>query len=153
MKIRFHVTACLLAAAIIGAGTESDVLAQSFPSRRITLTVPFPAGSATDGVTRRLAENIHDQAGVTVMVENKPGADGNLAALSVLKADADGYTVFVTTNSTHAANVNLFNAMPFDPKTDFAPVAGVMTIPLLLTVKADFPARNVDEFIALAKTR
>jgi tripartite-type tricarboxylate transporter receptor subunit TctC len=61
--------------------------------------------------------------------------------------------VFVTTNSTHAANVNLFNTMPFDPKTDFAPVAGVMTIPLLLTVKADFPARNVDEFIALAKTR
>jgi tripartite-type tricarboxylate transporter receptor subunit TctC len=88
-----------------------------------------------------------------VLVENKPGADGNLAALSVLKADADGHTVFVTTNSTHAANVNLFNAMPFDPKTDFAPVAGVMTRPLLLTVKADFPARNVDEFIALAKTR
>jgi tripartite-type tricarboxylate transporter receptor subunit TctC len=153
MKIRFHVTACLLAAAIIEAGTASDVLAQSFPSRRITLTVPFPAGSATDGVTRRLAESIHDQAGVTVLVENKPGADGNLAALSVLKADADGYTVFVTTNSTHAANVNLFNEMPFDPKTDFAPVAGVMAIPLLLTVKADFPARNVDEFIALAKTR
>jgi len=118
MEIRFHVTACLLAAAIIGAGTASDVLAQSFPSRRITLTVPFPAGSATDGVTRRLAESIHDQAGVTVLVENKPGADGNLAALSVLKADADGYTVFVTTNSTHAANVNLFNAMPFDPRTD-----------------------------------
>jgi tripartite-type tricarboxylate transporter receptor subunit TctC len=63
MRIRFHVTACLLAAAIIGAGTASDVLAQSFPSRRITLTVPFPAGSATDGVTRRLAESIHDQAG------------------------------------------------------------------------------------------
>ena len=101
------------------AGTASEVLAQPFPLKRITLMVPFPPRSVdTDGVTRRLAESIHDQAGVTVLVENKPGADGNLAALSVLKADADGYTVFVTTNSTHAANVNLFNAMPFDPRTD-----------------------------------
>jgi tripartite-type tricarboxylate transporter receptor subunit TctC len=90
---------------------------------------------------------------VTVLVENKPGADGNLAALSVLKADPDGSNVFVTTNSTHAANVNLFNAMPFDPKVDFAPVAGVMSIPLLLTVRDDFPARSVDEFIALSKAR
>ena len=73
------------------AGTASEVLAQPFPSRRITLMVPFPAGTASEGVTRRLAESIHDQAGVTVLVENKPGADGNLAALSVLKADADGY--------------------------------------------------------------
>ena len=55
-----------------------------------------------------------------VIVENKPGADGNLAALSVLRAEPDGYTVFVTTNSTHAANVNLFNSMPYDPKADFA---------------------------------
>ncbi|MGD5468068.1 tripartite tricarboxylate transporter substrate-binding protein, partial [Xanthomonas citri pv. citri] len=88
---------------------------------------------------RRLAESIQTQAGATVVVENKPGADGNLAALSVLKAEPDGYNVFVTTNSTHAANVNLFNAMPFDPKADFAPVAGVMSIPLLLTVRATFP--------------
>jgi len=88
-----------------------------------------------------------------VLVENKPGADGNLAALSVLKADADGYTVFVTTNSTQAANVNLFNSMPYDPARDFAPVAGIITIPMMLTVKAEFPGRNVAEFIALAKAR
>lgn len=110
---------------------------QAFLSQRITLTVPLSAGSATDAVTRRLAESIQNQAGVTVVVENKPRADGNLVALSAPKADADGYNVFVTTNSTQAANVNLFNAMPFDPKADFAPVAGVMSIPLLLTVKDD----------------
>ena len=127
--------------------------AASYPSRRINLVVPFPAGSATDAVTRRLAESIGAATNATVLVENKPGADGNLAALSVLKAEADGYTVFVTTNSTQAANVNLFNSMPYDPARDFAPVAGIMTIPMILTVKAEFPARNVAEFVALAKAR
>ena len=127
--------------------------AASYPSRRINLVVPFPAGSATDAVTRRLAESIGTATNAAVVVENKPGADGNLAALSVLKAEADGYTVFVTTNSTQAANVNLFNSMPYDPARDFAPVAGIMTIPMMLTVKAEFPARNVAEFVALAKAR
>ena len=127
--------------------------AASYPSRRINLVVPFPAGSATDAVTRRLAESIGTATNAAVVVENKPGADGNLAALSVLKADADGYTVFVTTNSTQSANVNLFNSMPYDPARDFAPVAGIMTIPMMLTVKAEFPARNVAEFVALAKAR
>ena len=121
--------------------------AASYPSRRITLVVPFPAGSATDAVTRRLAESIGAATSATVIVENKPGADGNLAALSVLKADADGYTVFVTTNSTQSANVNLFNSMPYDPARDFAPVAGIMTIPMMLTVRADFPAGSVAEFL------
>ncbi|MBT1509987.1 tripartite tricarboxylate transporter substrate binding protein [Bradyrhizobium sp. SRL28] len=127
--------------------------AASYPSRRINLVVPFPAGSATDAVTRRLAESIGTATSAAVVVENKPDADGNLAALSVLKAEADGYTVFVTTNSTQAANVNLFSSMPYDPARDFAPVAGIMTIPMMLTVKAEFPARNVAEFVALAKAR
>lgn len=153
MTIRMLAITCLALAVSSTTMIAQSACAETFPSRRVTLTVPFPAGSATDGVTRRLAESIQNQAGVTVLVENKPGADGNLAALSVLRADADGYSVFVTTNSTHAANVNLFNAMPFDPKADFAPVAGVMSIPLLLTVKNDFPARTVAEFVALAKTR
>jgi tripartite-type tricarboxylate transporter receptor subunit TctC len=89
---------CLLALVeIVGVPNAS---AASYPSRRITLVVPFPAGSATDAVTRRLAESISGATNAAVIVENKPGADGNLAALSVLKADADGYTIFVTTNST-----------------------------------------------------
>jgi tripartite-type tricarboxylate transporter receptor subunit TctC len=127
--------------------------AASYPSRRITLVVPFPAGSATDAVTRRLAESIGAATSATVIVENKPGADGNLAALSVLKAEADGYTIFVTTNSTQAANVSLFNSMPYDPARDFAPIAGIMTIPMMLTVRADFPAGSVAEFPSLAKAR
>jgi len=152
MRVRSAV-ALLVSVVMLGMAGAAAVPAETYPSRRITFTVPFPAGSATDAVTRRLAENIRDATGVTVLVENKPGADGNLAALSVLKADADGYTVFVTTNSTQAANINLFNSMPYDPKADFAPVAGIMTIPLMLTVKEGFAARSVGEFIALAKTR
>ncbi len=127
------------------------VLAQDFPSRRITLVVPFPAGSATDAIARRLASDMGKIANVAVIVDNKPGADGNIAALSVLRADPDGYTVFVTTNSTQAANVNLFKSMPFDPKADFLPVAGLVKIPMMLTVRPDFPAKNIAEYFALAR--
>jgi tripartite-type tricarboxylate transporter receptor subunit TctC len=141
--------------ALLGAwlGLGSAASAQSYPSRQISVVVPFPAGSATDGVARRLADSIKEATGATVIVENKPGADGNLAALAVLRAEPDGYTVFVTGNSTHAANVNLFNTMPYDPKADFAAVGGIMTIPMMLTVKPEFPAKTVNEFIAVAKAR
>jgi tripartite-type tricarboxylate transporter receptor subunit TctC len=152
MRLRIAI-AIWLVAALTGTADWRQASAESYPSRRINLIVPFPAGSATDAVTRRLAESIRIETGVTVLVENKPGADGNLAALAVLKAEADGYTVFVTTNSTQAANINLFNAMPYDPKADFAPVAGIMTIPMMLAVKPEFPAKTVAEFIALAKSR
>lgn len=138
---------------VVLASTFPAAAAESYPSQRITLIVPFPPGSATDSVTRRLADSIRAATNATVVVENKPGADGNLAALAVLKAEPDGYTAFVTTNSTQAANVNLFNSLPYDPKTDFAPVAGIMTIPMMLTVKSDFPAKSVADFVALAKQR
>jgi tripartite-type tricarboxylate transporter receptor subunit TctC len=137
----------LLIAALSGASAEP------YPSQRMTLVVPFPPGSATDSVTRHLAESIRAATNATVVVENKPGADGNLAALTVLKAEPDGYTAFVTTNSTQAANVSLFNSMPYDPKADFAPVAGIMTIPMMLIVKSDVPAKSVVEFVELAKKR
>lgn len=152
MRAHAFLVNCLIILAV-SAGVSPAAAAQPFPSRQITLVVPFPAGSATDGVARRLADSLKEGTGETVIVENRPGADGNLAALSVLRAEPDGYTIFVTTNSTHAANVNLFNTMPYDPKTDFAPVAGIMTIPMMLTVKPEFPATTVSEFIAVAKGR
>jgi tripartite-type tricarboxylate transporter receptor subunit TctC len=138
---------------VVLASASPAAAAESYPSQRITLIVPFPPGSATDGVARHLADSIRAETNVTVVVENKPGADGNLAALAVLKAEPDGYTAFVTTNSTQAANVSLFNSLPYDPKADFAPVGGIMTIPMMLTVRSDFPANSVAEFLALAKQR
>jgi tripartite-type tricarboxylate transporter receptor subunit TctC len=142
-----------ISAVLLLAAGFSGASAEPYPSQRLTLIVPFPPGSATDSVTRHLAESIRAATNATVVVENKPGADGNLAALAVLKAESDGYTAFVTTNSTQAANVSLFNSLPYDPKADFAPVAGIMTIPMMLTVKSDFPAKSVAEFVELAKKR
>jgi tripartite-type tricarboxylate transporter receptor subunit TctC len=137
----------LLSSALFSTVSAAD----EFPSKRITLIVPFPAGSATDGTARRLAAEMSRIGKVPVIVDNKPGADGNLAALAVLRSDPDGYTVFITTNSTHAANVNLFNTLPYDPKRDFTPVTGIAKIPMMIAVKSDFPAKNIGEFIALSK--
>ena len=153
IRLRAYVMRGILAVLFFLTAAFSVASAEPYPSQRITLIVPFPPGSATDSVTRHLAESIRAATNVTVVVENKPGADGNLAALAVLKAEPDGYTAFVTTNSTQAANVSLFNSLPYDPKADFAPVAGVMTIPMMLTVRSDFPARSVAEFVTLAKRR
>jgi tripartite-type tricarboxylate transporter receptor subunit TctC len=151
--LRRYLTWGIVTFFIILAAALPAVSAEPYPSQRITLIVPFPPGSATDSVTRHLAESIRAATNATVVVENKPGADGNLAALAVLKAEPDGYTAFVTTNSTQAANVSLFNSLPYDPKEDFAPVAGIMTIPMMLTVKSDFPAKSVAEFVELARKR
>jgi tripartite-type tricarboxylate transporter receptor subunit TctC len=85
---------------LVLAAAFSAASAEPYPSQRLTLIVRFPPGSAADSVTRRLAESIRATTNASVVVENKPGADGNLAALAVLKAEPDGYTAFVTTNST-----------------------------------------------------
>jgi tripartite-type tricarboxylate transporter receptor subunit TctC len=123
------------------------VAAQDFPNRAITLVVPFPAGSATDATARRIGQELSKLANVPVVVDNKPGADGNIAAMHVLRSDPDGYTVFVTTNSTHAANVNLFKSLPFDPVNDFAPVTGLVTIPIMLVVRQDSPIKTIADYI------
>ena len=151
--MRRNLTRDIAAVLVALTAAFSAASAEPYPSQRITLIVPFPPGSATDSVTRHLAESIRAATNATIVVENKPGADGNLAALAVLKAEPDGYTAFVTTNSTQAANVSLFNSLPYDPKADFAPVAGIMTIPMMLTVRSDFPAKTVAEFVELAKKR
>ena len=148
--MRRNLTRDIAAVLVALTAAFSAASAEPYPLQRITLIVPFPPGSATDSVTRHLAESIRAATNATIVVENKPGADGNLAALAVLKAEPDGYTAFVTTNSTQAANVSLFNSLPYDPKADFAPVAGIMT---MLTVKSDFPAKTVAEFVELAKKR
>ena len=125
---------------------------KTYPSKPITLVVPFPAGSATDNIARMLAAGMSQQAKQPVIVDNKPGADGNIAGVFAARAAPDGYTIFVTTNSTHAANVSTFKSMPFDPKADFAPVSGLVKIPIILAVRADHPAKNVKEFVAMARS-
>jgi tripartite-type tricarboxylate transporter receptor subunit TctC len=116
---RRHVLA--LAACALAAAAPAQ--AQDYPSKPITFVVPFAAGSATDQLARALGQAVTTATKQAVVVENKGGASGMIAAQQVARAAADGYTVLVTTNTTHAANQHLYKKLPYDAVKDFAPVA------------------------------
>ena len=103
--------------------------AQGYPERSIKWVLPFPPGSATDGVSRFVAEEVRKGLGQTIVIENMAGADGILAAQAVKRAPADGYTLMISTNSAHGTNPALYNSLPYDPEKDFEPVAGMIRIP------------------------
>ncbi|WP_371421322.1 Bug family tripartite tricarboxylate transporter substrate binding protein [Tardiphaga sp.] len=131
--------------------TPSAQAQDSYPSKMIRLLVPFPAGSATDVEARFLAEKVGAVLGQKILVDNKPGANANIGAAEVARAAGDGYTLYLATNSTHSANVHLYNKMPFDPVADFTPIARLTRNPLVMVVNKDFPAKDLKEFIAYAK--
>jgi len=126
--------------------------AQDFPTKGITFIVPFAAGSATDQLARAIGQSVSEQTKQAVIIDNKPGASGFLAAQQAAKAAPDGYTVFITTNTTHAANEHLFKSLPYDPVKDFAPVTLLGKGGQIMVVNpAKVPAKSVGEFIAAAK--
>lgn len=129
----------------------TTALSQEFPAKPITFVVPFAAGSATDQIARAIGQGVSDQAKQSVVVENKPGASGFLAAQQVAKAPADGYTVLITTNTTHAANEHLYKSLPYDPVRDFAPVTLLGRGGQIMIVNPKVEATSLTEFIALAK--
>ncbi len=139
----------LLAALAFGAVAH----AQTYPSRPVKLIVPFPAGSATDQVARLTGQQLQEELKQPFIVENKPGAQGAIAAAEVAKAAPDGYTLLVTTNTPQAANVSLFKKLNYDPVKDFAPVARIGTTSFMLMVKPDFPAKTLKEFLAYVRTQ
>jgi tripartite-type tricarboxylate transporter receptor subunit TctC len=124
---------------------------QAYPSRPVKLLVPFPAASATDQVARLTGAQLQEALKQPFIVENKPGAQGGIAAAEVAKSAPDGYTLLVTTNTPQAANVSLFKKLNYDPVKDFAPVARLGTTSFMLMVRSDFPARNLKEFLNHAK--
>jgi tripartite-type tricarboxylate transporter receptor subunit TctC len=126
-------------------------LAQEYPAKPITFVVPFAAGSATDQIARALGQSVSADSKQTVVIDNKPGASGFLAAQQVAKANADGYTVLITTNTTHAANEHLFKTLPYDPVKDFAPVTLLGKGGQIMIVNPKVEAKTVGEFVALAK--
>jgi tripartite-type tricarboxylate transporter receptor subunit TctC len=146
MKRIFAAVACALAPAF-AAPTQ----AQTYPAKPITFVVPFAAGSATDQLARALGQSINTETGQSVVVDNKPGANGFIGAQAVAKAAPDGYTVFITTNTTHAANEHLFKKLPYDPVKDFAPVTGLAKGAQIMVVNPSLPYKTVGEFIAAAK--
>ena len=113
--------------------------------------MPFAAGSATDQLARALGQSVSAESKQTVVIDNKPGASGFLAAQQAAKAPADGYTVLITTNTTHAANEHLFKSLPYDPVKDFAPVTLLGKGGQIMIVNPKVEAKSVAEFVALAK--
>src|SRR5712672_255080 len=141
-----------LAAVWALAAVQMPAAAQDYPSHAIRFVVPFGAGSATDTLARILAQKLTSTEGWTIVVENMGGASGMLAAQSVARAAPDGYTVFVTTNTTHAANQSLFKQVPYDAVADFAPVGQLCNFTLALAVHPSVPVTTVRELVAYAKT-
>jgi tripartite-type tricarboxylate transporter receptor subunit TctC len=132
-------------------GFADAASAQDYPSRSIKFVVPFAAGSATDALARILAQKLGEAQGWAVVVEDMPGASGMQAAQNVARAAADGHTVFITSNTTHAANQSLFKKLPYDPIGDFQPVGKLGDITLALAVHPSVPANNTRELIAYGK--
>ncbi|WP_434034921.1 Bug family tripartite tricarboxylate transporter substrate binding protein [Cupriavidus sp. a3] len=124
-----------------------------YPEKPIRVIVPFPAGSGTDDSARFIAQSITAQTGQSVVIDNRPGANGFIAAKAAATAPVDGYTMLVTTNTTHAANASLFKKLPYDPTKDFAPVSLIAKSGLVLVVPLDSPVRTVAELTALAKKK
>ena len=144
-----HRLAPVCAAAIV-ALTASPASAQSWPSRPITMVVPFPAGGAPDIVARFLSEDLGQRLGQRVVVENRTGASGNIGALSVAKAASDGYTIMMGTPYPMGLNKVMSSDLKFDPEQDFAPIVLVGKSPQILVSGPSLPAKNLREVIAYA---
>ncbi|WP_416357759.1 Bug family tripartite tricarboxylate transporter substrate binding protein [Aureimonas phyllosphaerae] len=137
----------LLAATAIGAA------AQDYPNKPVTLVVPFAAGGSTDLVARTIAQKMSETLGQQVLVDNKGGAGGNLGATFVSQAQPDGYTILMGTIATHALSASLYAKPPFDPIADFTPIVWLVTVPNVLTVNKDYPAKTVQELVARLKEK
>ena len=144
-------TVAVLAAFVALTALVQLAAAQTFPSKPVKLVVPFPPGGPLDAVGRAIADKLMQTWGQPVVVENKPGAGGNIGADLVAKSPADGYTVVMGALSTHAVNPSLYPTMPYDAVRDFAPITLVAITPNVLVVNPSLPVHSVKELIAYAK--
>jgi tripartite-type tricarboxylate transporter receptor subunit TctC len=138
-------------AVVVGTLASTVAFAQAYPSRPITLVVSFAAGSGTDGVARIVAQKLSERVKQPVVVENKAGANGQIAADYVKGAKPDGYTLWMTTNTTHSANPSLVKDLRYDPIKDFTPIILTGELPFALVVNNDLPVKNLKEFMAYAR--
>jgi len=147
----------LTAAQALGAALLAQVVpfgsavAQEYPDRPVHLIVPFPPGGGADILARTVAPRLAQALGKPIVIENKPGAGGNVGAEYVARAAPDGYTLLYGTNGTHGINASLYRNLRFDPVKDFVPVSRMTTIAAMLIVNNQFPPTTVDELIRYAK--
>jgi tripartite-type tricarboxylate transporter receptor subunit TctC len=131
------------------AGAE----AQQYPTKSIRLVVPFTPGGTTDILARTVGQKLSESWGQQVVIDNRPGAGGNIGTEIVAKAPPDGYTLLMGTISTHAINASLYKKLAFDPVKDFAPLTRIGRLPNILVVHPSLPVKSVKELIALAKSK
>jgi tripartite-type tricarboxylate transporter receptor subunit TctC len=143
----------LACAGVIAAVGTIPATAQDFPTRPVTMVVPFPPGGAGDILSRMIGPRLEQKWGKPLVVENKPGAGSLIAAAAVQKATPDGYTLLIAPSGTMATNVTLYKALPYDPTKDFVPLALAAQTPFVLIVHPDLPVKTVADLIKLAKER
>lgn len=141
--------AAAFACVIFAFGSPSR--AQSWPLRPVTIITPFAAGSVTDTTARIIAQILQGRLGRTFIVENKAGAGGLIAAQAVARAEPDGYTLLLTTNSTHSAATALFKSVPYDPIKDFTPIARIGSFPSVVVVNPEIKIKTIQELAAYAR--
>ena len=139
---------CSFAAATM---VPAAAVAQAYPTKPIRLVVPFPAGGSLDVVARAIGQKLTEAWGQPVVIDNRPGAGGNIGADLVAKSAPDGYTILEGALSTHAVNVSLYAKMPYDPVKDFAPITLVAVTPNVLVLNASYPVNSVPELLAYAR--
>ena len=142
-----HLLAALLFA------SASTALAQAWPAKNVTMIVPWPAGGPSDISARPLAKGLQDILGKTFVIENKPGAGGNIGADMAAKSAPDGYTLLLSSSGPIVINPYIYRKMPYDPKKDLAPVTNVLRVPLVLTVHPSVPVTNLKELLAHIKAQ
>ena len=147
MKLRLYLLATLLAALLM----QWPAHAQQYPGKPIRIVVPFPAGGGTDILARALGQKFTDAWGQPVIVDNRPGANGNIAGEYVAKSPPDGYTLIVCTVGTHAINPAIYPKMPYDPVRDFTAITNLVMLPTVLVVHPSLPVRSVQDLITLAR--
>ena len=141
------------AVVVLGGAVGITHAREAYPDRHVRFIVPYPPGGITDVLARTIALRISTQWGQQLVVDNRAGASGNIGMAIAAKAPADGYTIAFGNASTHAINVSLFKHLPFDPIKDFAPVTMVARVSNVLLVGPSFPAKNLGDLIALAKSK
>jgi tripartite-type tricarboxylate transporter receptor subunit TctC len=137
----------------LGLFATGGAEAQTYPSRTITIVSPAPAGGVTDIIARALAQRFGKSWGVQAVVENKPGANNQVAAEYIVNSPPDGHTLFIAPDSTFVANPSLFSKLPYDPYKSFTPISGLMLINHGLIEHPSFPPNNVKELVELAKSK
>jgi len=149
MKSRIGIAAIAALGAFISAAAQ----AQQYPSRPVTIVVPFAAGGGSDLLARLVAQKLEERLGKPFIIENRPGAATTLAAMQVVRAAPDGYTLMQATSSTMAINVTMQKRLQYEPLKDLVPVALLSSSPFFLVVNSDSPIKSVAELIALAKQK